>query len=92
MDEQQLQRTLRSMARLMLAQDSQILDLMTSITVLKLTVAKLQGLTPESSLSEFRDQEAKVLKELPISQQLQECREVLDVLDQHGDALDKNRA
>lgn len=92
MEDERIEKILDGLLRLILSQDEQILDLIASVTVLKLAVAELQGVEPESALSAFRDHEQKVLKELPISRQLQEARDLLELLKKHGKQFGKNKA
>jgi len=73
---------------LIVGQDQQILDLTASVVVLKLAVAKLQGTAPESALADFREQEQKALKQIPVSRRLQDVRDLLE----HGDDVGKHRA
>jgi len=92
MDETRLQRILHVMSNVILSQSSQILELLTSVTVLKAAIANLRGEALESVLSEFQEREAMVLKELPISQQLRELREMMDLFAKYGGAFGKNQS
>jgi len=80
------------MSNVILSQSSQILELLTSVTVLKAAIANLRGEALESVLSEFQEREAMVLKELPISQQLRELREMMDLFAKYGGAFGKNQS
>jgi len=92
MDDERLERILHGLAKIITSQDAQILDLIASVTVLKLAVAELRGEAPELALAAFRDREQKALKEAPISQQLQEVRDLLELLQKHGKQFGKNQA
>ena len=92
MDDDQLREFLHGIIKLIVSQDAQILDLITSVVVLKLAVAALQGVAPESALSAFRDREQTVLKDHPVSQQLQEVRDLMTLLEKHGKTFGKHEA
>ena len=92
MNDQQIEKMLHGITKLILSQDSEILELRTSVTVLKLAVASLKGTAPEAALSEFRDREQSVLESLPASQKLREVREMLDFFEKHGKSFGKHKA
>jgi hypothetical protein len=88
MEDERLKRIIDQLLALIVGQDQQILDLTASVVVLKLAVAKLQGTAPESALADFREQEQKALKQIPVSRRLQDVRDLLE----HGDDVGKHRA
>ncbi len=88
MDDETLKRNIHRLLAIIVEQDQQIWGLTASVGVLKLAVAKLQGTAAESALSAFRDAEQKVLKQLPVSQKLQELRDLLE----HRDDIGKHSA
>lgn len=92
MKDDELLRLLARLAKLVFSQDAEILDLRVSVAVLKTAVAGLRGEELESAMQHFRDREQKVLAATPSSQRLQELREVMDVLEEHGKTLGKNQA
>lgn len=88
MNDERLTRMLNIMLKVAVTQDQQILELIASVAVLKLAIAHLKGEAPESALSAFRDAEQRALKEIPISRELQELRDLID----HGKDYGKHRA
>ena len=88
MEDERLARVIDRLLFLIIGLDQKILDLTASMTVLKLAVASLQGVAPDSALAQFRSQEQEVLKESPITRELQDVRDLLE----HGGDVGKNQA
>jgi hypothetical protein len=93
MDEETLESILRDLVKMFTSLDSDILDLKTSVAVLKLRLARLAGEDdPKAALDSFRADESRVRDSLPLSKQLKEARDVLNVLEKHGKTFGKNQA
>jgi hypothetical protein len=92
MDDELVEQILHGLSKIIISQNAQILELVASVTVLKLAVAALRGESAESALSGLQDLEQKALKEVPASRQLQESRDLLDLLEKHGKTFGKHRA
>lgn len=88
MEDERQTRVIDRLLSLIVGLDQKILELTASVTVLKLAIARLQGLAPEPALAQFRSQEEEVLKESPISGELQDVRDLLE----HGGDVGKNQA
>jgi hypothetical protein len=88
MEDERQTRVIDRLLSLIVGLDQKILDLTASVTVLKLAVARLQGVAPESALAQFRSEEQEVLKESPISRELQDVRDLLE----HGGDVGKHQA
>jgi hypothetical protein len=92
MDDDKVSRILRGMAKLMVRMESELLELQASVTVLKLTLARVTREDPQAVLDHMREAEQKALAGVPVSRQLQELTEVMDLLDKHGESFGKNKA
>jgi hypothetical protein len=87
-DNDNLKQILRGILKLIASQDTQILQLIASITVLKWSVAQLKGESGEFVISAFRALEQEALKELSAPRQLQEVRDLIDLLEKHGQTFE----
>ena len=88
MEDERLKHIIDRLLTLIVGQDQQILDLNASVTVLKLAVAQLQGVAPEFALAQFRSEEQQVLKEVGVSRELQDLRDLLE----HGGDVGQHQA
>jgi hypothetical protein len=92
MDDETVGRVLKGIAKLMVRMESDLLKMQASVTVLQITVAALAGEEPTTFLARLRESEQKALAGVPVSRQLQELTELMNVLDEHGKSFGKNEA
>jgi hypothetical protein len=92
MDDETVERVLKSVMKLIVSLETELLELKASVTVLKVTVASLTAENPEVALAQLREVEQKTLETLPASRKLQEVTDMMNLLEQHGKSLGKHKA